>query len=97
MTADARNMSTNRASDPHAPSPSVGWELFEYKHEALGRWHFHAGMRVRLVLQVEKNSELSDQMPLIIEYEIDRIELHEGVELLVDHITVQGHRYRRAR
>jgi hypothetical protein len=70
------------------------WETFDYKHEALGNWSLWAGMRARLVLQVQSSTAVDPQA--ITEYEIDRIELHDGAKLLIDHIIVMGHRYRRA-
>jgi hypothetical protein len=81
----------DKDSEPVRIQPS--WEAFAYQHEALGKWVFLSGTRVRLVLQVQKSTAVDPSK--IIEYEIDCIELHDGAQLILDHIVVSGHRYRR--
>jgi hypothetical protein len=77
-----------------APKPPSAWEVFDYRLEALGKWALMAGTRARLVLQIQNS--LAADPNAISEYEIERIELHDGAQLLIDHIIVSGQRYRRA-
>jgi hypothetical protein len=64
-----------------------GWETFPYSYTTAARWHLigNKPLSARLVLHVGER-----------EYEVAIFDVHPGAELLLDHIEIHGHRYRRA-